>query len=159
MKIIATLAFLFSIFQTSVFAQLSTSSSVGLSYIIPASNTGDHYDSGFGVIGTSNIQIIPLLGIAVTGSYNNLKSKEISIDGSGNVMDGEDMNIYGITAGPYVKLALFDIGVKGGYYFGDISEWAVLPFVQLILWKLTVGAEYKTTSDTKWYAIYLNYNF
>jgi hypothetical protein len=157
-KIIVTLTFLV-ITQTFSFAQLKTSSSFGFRYIMPTDATADAYDNGWGLTGTSNFDIIPILGITVVGSWSTLSGKDALVDDQGNIIYANDLSIIGFTAGPYIKLGFLDLGVKGGYYFDDIHEWVILPFAEIDFWKISIGGEYKATEDVKWFSAYLNYNF
>lgn len=159
MKKSIVLVVLLAAFATNSFAQLESSSSMGLRYVIPTGTTGDVYESGWGVVGTTNFKVIPLLSVAVTGSWTSLQAKELTADESGNITGLDDLSIIGFTAGPVLNLGFIDIGVKGGYYFDDIHEWVILPFAQVDIWLLSLGAEYKAFDQYKWYSAYLVFNF
>ncbi len=145
--------------QATTFAQWESSSSFGLRYVVPTGATADFYDSGYGVTGTSNFSVIPLMDIIFEGSWHQLNGKEITIDGLGNINTDNDMSIYGFVAGPVLTLGIADVGLKGGYFFGDVSEWVLFPFAQVDIFMFSLGAEYKAVGDTEWAAVYLNYNF
>ena len=143
--------------QFTIFGQ---SPSVGVQYVVPTGTAADLFDSGYGVTGATNYSILPLLlDLKIEGSWRFLKGKEIFVDENLNVKNGEDFNIYGITVGPVLTLGILDAGVKAGYFFGDVSEWDVVPFAQVNFLMLSVGAEYKAIGDINWTAVYLNLNF
>ena len=144
--------------QTISFAQLTTSSSFGVRYIVPTDVTADVYNNGLGVIGASNIKILPILDITIAGSWSTLKGKDLYTDTQGNIYSTKDISILGFTAGPVLRLGFLGVGVKGGYYFDDIHEWVLLPFAEVSLWKFSLGAEYKALDETKWFSAYLSYN-
>ncbi|MCF6269971.1 MAG: hypothetical protein L3J41_09680 [Melioribacteraceae bacterium] len=159
MKKLFTILLLFSLVQATTFAQFSTSSAFGVRYLVPSGTTSDIYDNGFGITGTSNFSVLPILDITFEGSWHTLKSKELSIDGSGNIIEDGDLSILGFVAGPVLTLGLVDVGIKGGYFFDDLHEWVLFPFAQVDIFMFSLGAEYKAVGGTKWAALYLNLNF
>ena len=162
MKKLLFLLMLLTATQTISYAQLTQltiSSSFGASYIAPTGVTADAYDNGFGLIGTSNIEILPMLDITVVGSWSMLNGKDVYSDAQGNIHYTDDLSILGVTAGPVLKLGFLGVGVKGGYYFDDIHEWVLLPFAEVSLWKFSLGAEYKALDATKWFSAYLSYTY
>ncbi len=158
MKKLLTILLFLGLAQATSFAQFSTSSAVGIRYVQPQGTTADFYDIGYGMTGTSNFSVLPILDITLEGSWHTLVGKEFG-EVDGYVVPSEDLSIMGIVAGPVVKLGLVDLGLKGGYFFDDIHEWVLFPFVQVDIFMLSLGVEYKAVGDTKWAAAYLNYNF
>jgi hypothetical protein len=155
------LLFVFALFflHTALFVQLTSSSAVGLRYAVPTGATADVWENGYGVTGTYNISIIPLLDITFEGSWHSFKGKEFTLDENGTLYGGEDISIFGFVAGPVLTLGMFDVGVKGGYFFNDIDEVAIFPFAQIDILMFSVGAEYKATGDANWFSVYANFNF
>jgi hypothetical protein len=50
-----------------------------------------------------------------------------------------------------VTVASFRLGAKGGYFFRDEDEWAVLPTLGLRLGRLLVTGEAKVLGKVRWY--------
>ncbi len=159
MKKLFTILLFLGLAHGVTLAQFSTSSAFGVRYLIPTGTTADIYDKGFGITGTSNFSVLPILDITFEGSWHTLTKKEISIDESGNINVNKDLSILGFVAGPVLTLGFVDVGIKGGYFFDDIREWVVFPFAQIDIMMFSLGAEYKAVGDTKWAAAYLNFNF
>ena len=61
-KTLIALLFL-GILQATTLAQWESSSAIGLRYVIPQGTTADIYDNGYGVTGTSNFSVLPILDI------------------------------------------------------------------------------------------------
>ena len=153
-KILLFIAFLHSI----TFAQLKTSSSVGARYVVPMGTVSDFYDSGWGITGTSYFGVTPLLDIIVEGSWHTFVGKELTFED--NVLGTDDLSVLGFTAGARLNLlGMVGLGVKGGYFFDDIHEWAIQPFAEVSLLMFSLGAEYRKGEDVDWTAIYLNVTF
>ncbi len=156
MKKLLLVLLLLGFIQSNIFAQLSTSSAFGVRYVVPTGTTADVYDNGFGITGSANFSVIPILDIMIEGSWHVLKMKDLGVL---NDMLNENLSISGLVVGPVLTLGFVDVGIKGGYFFGDVSEWAVFPFAQIDVLMFSVGAEYKAVGNTKWAAAYLNFNF
>ena len=158
MKKLFTVLFFVLFIQTISSAQLlSTSSSFGARYVMPVGDIADFYDGGWGLTGTGYFSVIPLVDILVEGSWHSLAAKELTTD---DILYGpNDLSIMGFTAGARVNLlGLVGIGLKGGYFFDDIHEWAIQPFAEISFLMLSVGAEYRMGEDVDWAAFYLNVN-
>jgi len=111
-----------------------------------------------GVLREQVILIIPLVDILVEGSWHTLNGQEITTI-EDEIFGPDDLSIIGFTAGARVNLlGLIGVGLKGGYFFDDIHEWAIQPFAEVSFLMLSVGAEYRMGEDVDWAAFYLNVN-
>ncbi len=130
MKKLLTILLFVGLIQSVSFAQLSTSSSFGARYVIPMGDISDFYDGGYGITGTTYFNVIPLVDVLVEGSWHSLMAKELTTD---DVLYGaNDLSVLGFTAGARLNLlGLMGVGVKGGYFFDEIHEWAIQPFAEV----------------------------
>jgi len=126
---------------------------------MPAGDIADSYDGGWGLTGTSYFNVVPLLvDVLIEGSWHTLTGKEFGTIGDETFVP-DNLSILGFTAGARLNLlGLLGVGVKGGYFFDDIHEWAIQPFAEVSFLMLSVGAEYRMGENVDWAAFYLNVN-
>jgi hypothetical protein len=126
----------------------------------PRGQTADRYGTGWGLIGSSLRTLSPRLRLLSEISWTKLPAKGDSITvGTGNdvqTIQIDDISALGLAIGPVLSLGTLEIGAKGGYFFGDLDEWAILPFAQLTISRFTLGAELKQAGEIEWWAGYAN---
>ena len=141
----------------------TSQSGIGIRVAFPRGDASDLFNTGWGLTGSSLRKFSPRLGLLSELSWNSLPAKDgsITVDfGSGSeIIDVSDASSFAIVLGPLIDLGGLDIGAKGGYFFGDFGEWDLLPFAQIWISRLSLGAEYKALGDIKWLAGYASFWF
>jgi len=140
---------------SEMLAQTSSSSWVGLRVVAPTGDTGDLADNGFGLTGTTQINLTPTAGLVFEGSWHQLRGKTVTL-GNNQGTDLGNVNIFALMAGGLVRLGKVEVGAKGGYFFDGIREWDIMPFAQVAFWRVSFGTEYKAFSATNWFSGYIN---
>ena len=128
---------------------------LGLRVPVPTGDSADFFDTGWGIAGGSHAQVSKLFDVVFEGTWHTLTGKSVE----GAPLKTRDISVLGFQVGGSVNLAMFDLGVKGGYYFIDVSEWDLTPFAHVEVWRLWLGAEYKALGNVNWAAVYANFVF
>lgn len=112
----------------------------------PVFSGGSSYDTGWTV--SAGVKYgLPLLDITGGAGYTSLPSAKEGV---------EDASIWDVQAGAMVNLAVVGLGARAGYWFGDVSEFDVIPVAELRLWRFYAGVEYKgLLGDTSWTKTYV----
>ena len=125
---------------------------VGAHAVMPTSDLGDAYDTGFGVYGRVGAPIGPVKLMA-TLTWSRLRG----ITASGTT----DLDVITVQAGPHFSLATLDVGVEAGY-FSQFQQIGVAPNLSIELLGFDLTASYsKTFSDPKgsWITLGAGYRF
>jgi hypothetical protein len=129
---------------------------IGGGWVYAVSETGDLYDEN-GANFTAGFKYgLPLLDVFAGGGWTWFSAKNPGSAGQPT----EDLSSFDIHAGGLFNLALLGLGAKAGYWFGDLSEFDILPMAQVRFWKLFAGAEYKgLLGDGNWVGLSLGIRF
>jgi len=123
----------------------------------PTEELSETHEMGWGVSAVTRSQ--------VTGSrtwwhgqasYMNFKGKEVELPSATQRINSAE--IFGLSMGIMAGLTdHLNLGVEGGYFFGDDHSWGVTPFVSITRSNWELMGEYKALGSTKWWGVSLGY--
>ena len=128
---------------------------LGARYLSPTDDLDRTHDWGWGIVGGGQNRAGQYTSLIMEAGWYRVKGKE----GAVNALSVPDLSIFGIQLGAAISFQAFDLGVKGGYFFGDEDEWDAMPFAQIAVKRFLLGVEYKALGDARWVAGYLNLLF
>lgn len=130
----------------------------GLQYLSPTGDVSDFYDAGFGLTGLSRIPMSSKMDFMFEGAWYTLSSKDITI-GEEFTLETDDLSVLAAQVGVLFDMGTVEFGAKGGYFFGDLHEWDVMPFAQVSFGRWSLGGEYKALGTTNWASVYVNFRW
>jgi len=128
---------------------------LGARYLSPTEDLGRSHDWGWGIVGGGQNMTGRYTALIMEAGWYRVNGKE----GTVNALSVPDLSIFGIQLGAAISFQALDLGVKGGYFFGDEDEWDAMPFAQILVRRFMIGVEYKALGDARWAAGYLNFLF
>lgn len=122
-------------------------SSLGLRYAVPYEALADTHRRGYGVTWTS---------WASSGTtWSSLGAGWTRFQGKAPATDGDtappELDQAELLIGLGVTVANLTIGARGGYFFRDRDEWALLPTLGARFGRLMVTGEAKVLGKVRWY--------
>ena len=118
--------------------------------LLPTGSFGDDLaETGWGLAGTGDFTIIPLVKLRGEIGYNQFDAKD------GAVWEGESIdrfNIWNFLIGARLQLPIIYLSFDGAYYT-EIDEFSFLPGLGARFLFLDVGGRYKWTGEN-WFEIF-----
>jgi len=130
----------------------------GFQYISPIGDASDFHDAGFGLTGISRIPMSSKMDFTFEGAWYTLSRKDITIDENFN-LETDDLSVLAAQVGVLFDMGTVEFGAKGGYFFGDLSEWDVMPFSQSSFGCWSICGEYKALGNVNWGSVYVNFRW
>lgn len=130
---------------------------IGIAALFPTGDLADVYDVGFGLTGESRWVVSPRFDSLLEGAWYNYSSSDVTLDGE--TLKFDSFNAYTFTVGGLYAFGRIKVGAKGGYFFGDLHEWDVIPTAELSFRRLAVGAEYKAAGSANWGSAFVKYRW
>ena len=115
---------------------------------IPIGDMASTYDLGFGVYGNIDYNINKLLVGRFDLGWNTFSGADQTDPVTGLPIDVQQ-DIWEFTAGLRLKLAIFYLEGRGGYFTG-ISSWGVVPAVGLRLGSFDIQGNMNFAGDNQW---------
>jgi hypothetical protein len=128
---------------------------LGARYISPTDDLDRGHDWGWGIVGGGQNRAGQYTSLLMEGGWYRIKGTKGDVE----ALSVPDKSMFGVLLGAAVSFQALDIGVKGGYFFGDHDEWDVMPFAQIMVKRFALGGEYKALGDARWIAGYVNLLF
>ena len=114
----------------------------------PIGNMASAYDFGYGVYGVIDYNINKILVGRFDLGWNTFSGPDITDPITGLPIEVQQ-DIWEFTAGMRVKLAIFYIEGRGGYFTG-VKSWGVVPAVGLRLGKFDIQGNINIAGDNHW---------
>ena len=108
--------------------------------MFPTGDFADKADTGWGIAGTGDFTLIPLIKLRGEVGYNRFDGK---IDGDTTY---DDWNIWNFGVGARLQLPIIYLSLDGMYYT-KIDDLSLLPGIGARILFLDVGARYKWTGE------------
>ena len=115
--------------------------------LIPTGDFNDEVTTGWGVAGTGDFTLIPLVKLRGEVGYNHFDGEEPDGDRT-----FEDRDIWNFGIGGRLQLPIVYFSLDAMYYT-DIDEFSVLPGLGLRFLFLDLGARYKW-SGANWFEVF-----
>ncbi len=126
-----------------------------LSVSFPMGTMADTYDLGLGIYGNIDYHMNKLLALRFDLGWNRFSGSGI-VDPNTGLTEDIQQTIWEITAGVRLKLAVFYIEGRGGYFTG-VSSFGVVPAVGLRLGKFDIQGNMVLAGNDQWAGVRLGY--
>ncbi len=121
---------------------------------IPIGDMSSTYNLGLGIYGNIDYNINKVLAARFDLGWNTFSGSEY-IDTLG-LTEKPTMDVWEFTGGIRVKLSIFYIEARGGYFTG-VKSWGVVPAVGLRMGKFDIQGNLTIAGDNHWGAVRLSY--
>ncbi len=153
-RVLLLVAVLFSLVLLPERAEAQFKLGARAKLLLPTGDFNDVATTGWGLAGTGDFTIIPLLKLRGEIGYNQFDAEDEA------VWDGEPIDkfdIWSFMIGARLQLPVIYLSLDGAYYT-KIDEFSLLPGLGLRFLFLDVGGRYKWTGEN-WFEIFGGVSF
>ncbi len=121
----------------------------------PIGDMASAYDLGLGVYGNIDYDMNKLLALRFDLGWNSFSGPDI-IDPKTGLSEEVKQSVWEFTAGLRLKLAIFYVEGRGGYFTG-VNSWGLVPAVGLRLGKFDIQGNLNIAGDNHWGGARISY--